>query len=87
MQDEDTGRQFEPNSSFVEGRQTELVIHRFLEKSGLIVTGTKANQKDFDVFIIDPLKDSEFVAQIKSSKTRSPYVTCHNYKGLLATAE
>ena len=60
---------------------------RFLEKAGLVVTGTKANQADFDVFIIDPLQDKEFVAQIKSSKTRIPYVTCHNYQGLLKVAE
>jgi hypothetical protein len=55
-------RTYDSNSSFVEGRQTELVIMRFLEKAGLIVTGTKANQADFDVFIIDPLQDKEFIA-------------------------
>lgn len=83
----DQGRIYDANGSFVEGRQTELIIHRYLEKAGLIVVGTKANEKHYDLIIIDPLQSKEYIAQIKSSKNRTPYVTCHNYEGLLLKAK
>lgn len=74
-----TDRLFDSNDSFAEGRQTELVVIRTLERAGLIVTGTKANQPHYDIVIIDPVQDKEFIAQIKSSKHRKPYITCRNF--------
>lgn len=82
MESEDN-RIYENNESYAEGRQTELVITRYLEKSGFTVRGTKGNQKHYDIIIIDPAQDKEYIAQIKSSKSRVPYVTCHNFAGLI----
>lgn len=79
-------RLYDSNDSFAEGRQTELIVLRYLEKGGLVVRSTKGNQRHYDLIIIDPQTDKEYVAQIKSSKTKKPYITCHNYQGLLETA-
>ena len=54
-------RLFDSNTSFVEGRQTELVAHKRLESAGFIVSAFKANQKWSDIVLIEPNSHREFL--------------------------
>ena len=63
--------------SYMDGRQTELIMIRQLEQMGLIVDSTKGNEEFYDLVVIDPQSDNEFIVQVKSSKERLPYIRCN----------
>ena len=80
-------RQYDGNMSYMDGRQTEIQMIRQLENMGLIVDSTKGNEQYYDLSVIDPQSDKEFIVQVKSSKERLPYIRCNRLKGLLKMAK
>ena len=54
-------RQYDGNMSYMDGRQTELIMIRELERMGLIVDSTKGNEQFYDLVVIDPRSDKEFI--------------------------
>lgn len=80
-------RQYDGNMSYLDGRRTEINMIRELESMGLVVDSTKGNQQFYDLSIIDPRNDKEFIAQVKSSKERLPYIRCNRLQGLLQMAK
>ena len=80
-------RQYDGNMSYMDGRQTELIMVRQLENMGLTVDSTKGNEEFYDLVVIDPQSDKEFIAQVKSSKERLPYIRCNRLDGLRKTAQ
>jgi hypothetical protein len=59
---------------------------KHLEKKGLVVDSTKGNEEFYDLVVIDPQGDKEFIAQVKSSKERLPYIRCNRLEGLIGKA-
>lgn len=55
--------------------------------SGYSVIEFKKNQKYADYIIIDNNTNKEFLLQIKSSKNKIPYITCHKKDGLIKMAK
>ena len=55
-------RQYDSNHSYMDGRQTEVTMIRTLEHWGLIVDSTKGNEQFYDLMVVDPLSDKEFIA-------------------------
>ncbi len=47
-------RQYDGNMSYMDGRQTEILMIRQLEKMGLSVDSTKGNEQFYDLIVIDP---------------------------------
>jgi hypothetical protein len=58
-----------------------------LEMSGYNVVEFAKNQQYADYIVIDHSKNREFLLQIKSSKTKTPYITCHGKTGLVKMAK
>ena len=74
------------NTSYVEGKEQENRVERILQKQGYIVKTCKGNNKYYDMILISPFTNTEYILQIKSSKHKIPYITCNTQSGLIAQA-